>query len=44
MALAMPLPERVERWQALLATVEANTASVWSQRFLTLLAERANRT
>lgn len=44
MALAMPLPERVERWQALLATVEANTASVWSQRFLTLLAERTTRT
>ncbi len=44
MALAMPLPERVERWRALLATVEANTASVWAQRFLELLEERARGT
>jgi trehalose 6-phosphate synthase len=36
-ALAMPLPERQERWQSMMHWVSTNTAAAWQETFLRLL-------
>jgi trehalose 6-phosphate synthase len=41
-ALAMPLPERIERHRALLARVRASSVHVWGERFLADLLRQPN--
>src|SRR5690606_20986358 len=36
-ALIMPLDERCRRWESGMATIRANTAAIWRERFLTEL-------
>jgi trehalose 6-phosphate synthase len=36
-ALAMPLPERCERWSAMMETLRANSIVTWRRRYLQAL-------
>jgi trehalose 6-phosphate synthase len=38
-ALRMPLAERVERWRAMMAVLEANDVHSWRRSFLKALAD-----
>jgi trehalose 6-phosphate synthase len=40
-ALAMPLGERVERWQSMMSILQRNNVSAWRQNFVDALAEAA---
>jgi trehalose 6-phosphate synthase len=43
-ALAMPLQERQERWQAMIAILRDNTIETWRDSFLAALADAGTRT
>jgi trehalose 6-phosphate synthase len=38
-ALAMPLGERIERWQSMMATLEQNDITAWRENFVAALAQ-----
>lgn len=40
-ALKMPLDERIERWQALMSTVETHSVDAWASSFLKRLSDAA---
>jgi trehalose 6-phosphate synthase len=40
-ALAMPLGERIERWQSMITVLRRNSISAWRENFVQALAEAA---
>jgi trehalose 6-phosphate synthase len=40
-ALAMPLGERIERWQSMMAVLRRNSIAAWREKFVQALAEAA---
>jgi trehalose 6-phosphate synthase len=40
-ALAMPLGERIERWQSMMTVLRRNSIAAWREHFVHALAEAA---